>query len=291
VQTLAAPPLGWLVAFAALLGLCVGSFLNVVIHRLPRGESIVTPGSRCPGCGRPIRAWENIPVLSYLWLRGRCAGCGTRIAWRYPAIELLTGGLFAVLAARAGFSLLLPAWLAFAAALVAAAVIDFEHRIIPDEISVGGLVLALAVVPWLRSVAGEPYSAALLDACIGAALGGGLLWLVGFVHARVSAVAGRRFEHWPGEGESLPRPGSLDYWVWFPGVGFGDVKLLAMIGAVLGPEGVIETIVLASLAGLVLGLGFAAVTRRFSAPFGFGPAIAAGALCVLLWPGSLFRLL
>jgi len=111
-----------------------------------------------------------------------------------------------------------------------------------------------------------------------------LFWLVGFVHARISTALGRQFEHWPGEGERLPTPGSLDYWVWFPGVGFGDVKLLAMIGAVLGPFGVIETIVLASLAGLVFGLVALLVNRRWNAPFGFGPAIAAGALLALLVP-------
>ena len=100
----------------------------------------------------------------------------------------------------------------------------------------------------------------------------------------MSTALGREFEHWPGEGEPLPTPGTLDYWVWFPGVGFGDVKLLAMIGAVLGPWGVLQTIIAASLAGLALGLVWAAITRRFSAPFGFGPAIAAGALLVLLVP-------
>ena len=97
-------------------------------------------------------------------------------------------------------------------------------------------------------------------------------------------ATGRRFEHWPAPGEAPPRPASLDYWTWFLGVGFGDVKLLAMIGAVLGPVGAVETILVASLAGLVLGLGFAVATRHWNAPFGFGPAIAFGALVVLLAP-------
>jgi prepilin signal peptidase PulO-like enzyme (type II secretory pathway) len=116
-------------------------------------------------------------------------------------------------------------------------------------------------------------------------LGGGLFWLVGFVHARISAALGREFEHWPGQGQPLPAPRSLDYWIWFPGIGLGDVKLLAMIGAVLGPFGVLQTILAASLAGLVLGLAWAAVTRNFHTPFGFGPAIAAGALLVVLASG------
>jgi leader peptidase (prepilin peptidase)/N-methyltransferase len=275
-------------AFAGVFGLVVGSFLNVVVHRLPRGESIVRPGSHCPRCGRSILPWENVPVLSYLWLRGRCRGCGGRISLRYPAIELLTGGLFLAIVLRFGVSIMTPVWLAFAAALVAAAVIDFDHRIIPDEISLGGLLLALVCVPLARSTAAMSLADALLHSAAGALLGGGVLWVVGFVHARVAVAAGRRFEHWPGEDEAPPGPGSLDYWVWFPGIGFGDVKLLAMIGAVLGPFGVLETLLAASLVGLVFGLAWAAVTRSWAAPFGFGPALASGALFVMLFPRGLF---
>jgi leader peptidase (prepilin peptidase)/N-methyltransferase len=285
---LATPPAGLLVLGSGALGLVIGSFLNVVIHRLPRGESVVRPGSRCPGCGRAIRPWENVPLLSWLWLRGRCRGCRARISWRYPAVELLTGLLFAAIALRYGATAMTPVWFAFAAALLAAAVIDIDHRIIPDEISLGGLALAVLVVPWVESLSGASLAGRLLHSAAGALLGGGVLWLVGFVHARISVASGRRFEHWPGEGEALPRPGSLDYWIWFPGIGFGDVKLLAMIGAVLGPFGVLETILAASVAGLALGLGWALVHRRWNAPFGFGPAIAAGALFVVLVPIRLF---
>lgn len=288
MDPLAALPTGWLVALAGVLGLIVGSFLNVVIHRLPRGESVVWPGSHCPHCQRAIRPWENLPVLSFLALRGRCHGCGARIALRYPAVELLTGALFAAIACRYGVVPMTPVWLVFSAALVAAAAIDFDHRIIPDEISLGGLVLALACVPLAQILSGVALSSALMRSAAGALLGGGLLWLVGFAHARLAVATGRRFEHWPGEGEAPPRPGSLDYWTWFPGVGFGDVKLLAMIGAVLGPLGVLQTILLASLAGLVFGLVWAAIHRSLRAPFGFGPAIAVGALAVVLLPLRLF---
>ena len=270
---------------ALLLGLAVGSFLNVVIHRLPRAESIVFPGSHCPACGAPLRWFDNVPLLSYLWLRGRCRSCRAAISLRYPAIELVTGTLFAVIALRYGADPMTPVWWAFAAALVAAAAIDFDHRIIPDEISLGGLVVALLLVPLVRTASGADFPAALASSALGAVLGGGLFWLVGFVHARISTALGREFEHWPGEGQSLPMPRSLDYWIWFPGIGFGDVKLLAMIGAVLGPFGVLQTILAASLAGLVLGLVWAAVTRNFQTPFGFGPAIAAGALLVVLVSG------
>ena len=273
---------------ALALGLVVGSFLNVVIHRLPRGESLVRPGSHCPHCDHPVAPWDNVPVLSYLWLRGRCRHCRGRISWRYPAIELLTGVLFASVALRYGATALTPVLLAFTAALIASAAIDFDHRIIPDEISVGGLLLAVIVVPAVHAVAGAPLAGAMLRSGAGALLGGGLLWVVGFAHARVSTAMGRRFDHWPGEGEALPSPGSLDYWVWFPGVGFGDVKLLAMIGAVVGPVGVLETLFAASLAGLVLGVAWALVTWRWNAPFGFGPAIAVGALVVILVPHDPF---
>jgi leader peptidase (prepilin peptidase)/N-methyltransferase len=277
-------PPGVFAGFAFVFGLIVGSFLNVVIHRLPRGESLVSPRSRCPHCQHAISALENIPVLSYVFLRGRCRGCGAGISLRYPAVELLTGCVFAGIALRYGADPMTPVWCVFAAALIAASIIDIDHRIIPDEISLGGLVVGLIIVPAVRMFAGEPLGAAIAWSLAGAGLGGGLLWLVGFVHARVAVAMGREFEHWPGEGEAIPKPSSLDYWVWFPGLGFGDVKLLAMIGAVIGPIGVLETILVASIAGLVGGLIWAAVTRSWSTPFGFGPAIAVGALLVLLIP-------
>ena len=280
-------PAGALLGVAFALGLVVGSFLNVVIHRLPRGESIVRPGSHCPACGHRIAFFENVPVLSYLWLRGRCRGCGALISPRYPLVELLTGGVFALLVAVQGLSWMTPLWLLFAAALIAVAAIDFDHRVIPDRISLGGLAVGLTAVPALRWVDGSAYLAALLESGVGALLGGGLLWAVGFAHARVSTALGRSFEHWPGEGEALPRPGTLDYWVWFPGLGFGDVKLLAMIGAFVGPYGVVETILAAALVGLVLGLAWVAVERSWSTPFGFGPAIAIGAIAVLVSPAHL----
>jgi len=280
---------GLLLGFACALGLAVGSFLNVVIHRVPRGESVVRPGSRCPRCETPIAGYDNVPVLSYLWLRGRCRHCGSRISWRYPAFELATGALFAAIAWRYGPTLEALLFMGFGAALVAAAAIDFEHQIIPDEISLGGLAAGLLLLPGLAWLAGGSPLAALGEALLGALLGGGSLWAVGFAHARISAALGRSFEHWPGEGEALPRPGSLDYWTWFPGLGFGDVKLLAMIGVWLGVVGVVQTILAAALAGLALGLGWVVVRRRFDAPFGFAPAIALGALLVVLFPGPWLR--
>jgi leader peptidase (prepilin peptidase)/N-methyltransferase len=269
---------------ALVAGLLVGSFLNVVIHRLPLEQSVVSPPSHCPGCQTPIRPWDNVPLLSYLWLRGRCRHCGVRISIRYPAIELTTGLVFGAIALRFGASGWTLAYCVFAAALVVAAMIDHDHQIIPDSISLGGLAVALCVIPAISTHEGASYAEALLRSLLGAAIGGGLLWLVAFLHARISVALGRHFEHWPGEGESLPTPREADYWLWFPGLGLGDVKLLAMIGAVVGPVGVLDTILASSLVGLLLGAVQALAGGALGRPFGFAPAIAVGTLATLFLP-------
>ncbi len=275
-------PQGFLLVVAGVFGLVVGSFLNVVIHRLPRDESLVHPGSHCPRCGRAVRPWENVPVLSYLLLRGRCAGCRGSISWRYPAVELATALLFVGVAWRHGPGVQLTLWCAFAAALFTAAVIDFELRIVRAAQTLGGLGEGLLAVPLVSWLDGLPWWPVLAESLLGAVTGGGSLWIIGFLHARLSATLGRRFEHWPED--DYPRPTEADYWLWFPGMGLGDVKLLAMIGVFLGPAGVLETLCIASLAGLVLGMVLATLARSFSQPFGFGPALALGAICVLMSP-------
>ncbi len=275
---------GGIAAAAGCFGLLVGSFLNVVVHRVPNGESIVFPASRCPRCETKIRPWDNVPVLSYLWLRGHCRDCRSPIALRYPAVELLTGLIFAAIAWRfgpTGWSVL---YCAFAAALLAAALIDHDHRIIPDSISLGGLAAALVLVPAMHAVSGDSFREAFLRSLAGACVGAGLLWLVAFLHARISVAIGREFEHWPGEGESLPRPNEADYWLWFPGLGLGDVKLLGMIGAVVGPAGVLDTILASSIVGLVFGGAQALARGALGRPFGFAPAIAVGAVAMLFLP-------
>jgi leader peptidase (prepilin peptidase)/N-methyltransferase len=274
-------------ACALAFGMVVGSFLNVVIYRLPIGLSVVHPGSRCPGCETPIGPIDNVPVLSWLFLRGRCRHCAMRISARYPAVEMLTGLLFVLMLWRFGPTLEALLFMLFAAGLVVAAGVDIDHQIIPDEVSLGGLVLGLAAMPVVRAAGGVPYAEAFVQSAVGALLGGGCLWVVAFVHARISVLAGREFAHWPGEGEAIPKPSEADYWLWFPGLGLGDVKLLAMIGAFMGPWGVLDTIVSASLIGLVLGVGWALATKSWNSPFGFGPAIAAGAVLSLVVPAHL----
>ncbi len=275
---------GALLPIALLFGLLVGSFLNVVIHRVPLGQSIVSPPSHCPGCDTQIKPWDNIPVLSYLFLRGRCRSCSTSISLRYPAVEAVTGLLFAAIAWRFGPTVWTTVYCLFAAALVAAAMIDHDHQIIPDSISLGGLAVALVVVPGVTAWCGGSFVEALVRAGTGAAIGAGVLWLVAFLHARFSVAMGRTFEHWPGEGEDLPKPGEADYWLWFPGLGLGDVKLLGMIGAVVGPLGVLDTILASSLVGLVLGGAQALSRGALGRPFGFAPAIAVGTVAILFLP-------
>ncbi len=269
---------------ALVFGLLVGSFLNVVIHRVPLGLSVAFPPSHCPACQTQIKSWDNIPVISYLWLRGRCRYCAGSISLRYPAVELVTGLLFVAVAWRFGPTWWTPIHCLFVAALVAAAMIDFDHQIIPDSISLGGLVVAILVIPAANAWYGMPYVEALIRSAAGAMVGAGVLWLVAFIHARICVALGRQFDHWPGEGEALPRPTEADYWLWFPGLGLGDVKLLGMIGAVVGAVGVLDTIVASSLIGLVLGGVQASARGALGEPFGFAPAIALGAIASLFLP-------
>lgn len=278
----------WLGGMGFLFGALVGSFLNVVIYRLPLEESVVFPPSHCPGCDAKILPWDNIPIISYLLLGAKCRHCKTHISLRYPAVELLTAVVFAAIALRFGPSLETVIFCIFAAGLIVAGLVDVDHQIIPDEVSLGGLVMGLVAVPLWMIYSGDPVRVAITHSFVGALLGGGMLWIVGFAHARFCVAMGREFDHWPGEGEPIPRPMDVDYWVWFPGMGFGDVKLLAMIGAFVGPVGVVTTVLLASVLGLLLGVAWAVATRSWNSPFGFGPAIAGAALLSLFLPDPLF---
>ena len=240
-------------AAAFLVGLALGSFLNVVIARLPKGESIVKPPSRCPRCKHRIAPYDNIPVLSYFLLRGKCRHCRKKIHWRYPVVELTAGVLLAVLATRVEHPALLVPDAAFLLALLAIAWIDLDTRTIPDVVTIPGVGLGLAA-----SLFGPP---GFVGALIGAAAGSVSLWLVGWAYEKATGV---------------------------PGMGGGDVKLAAMMGAFLGAGGVFGAIFLASLAGSIFGAALIAKGRggrRTAIPF--GTFLAPAAVVLLLFGDTL----
>lgn len=232
-------------ALLGAFGLIVGSFLNVCIHRLPRNESLVWPGSHCPSCGKPIRWFDNVPVLSYALLAGRCRQCRTRIPLKYPLVELATLGLFLAHYWALGWQPLLAVRLLFSAALVVLFVIDLEHQILPNRITLPGVAAGL-----LASVFFEP---GWRDSLLGILLGGGLLLAIAEAYFRV-----RREE----------------------GLGLGDVKMLAMVGAFLGWPQVLVTLVLSSVAGSLVGIALVVAgrgTMKYALPYGTFLALGAAA--------------
>lgn len=233
---------------AGLFGLVIGSFLNVCIYRLPRGTSVVFPPSACGSCGRELRWFENIPVLSWVVLAGKCAGCKAPIPLRYPLVELATGALFVATAAVTPVGALLAARLLFGCALIVLFAIDLEHQLLPNAITLPGIVIGLAF-----ALAGPP---GWRSAVIGALAGGGVLYGI---------AAGYYF---------LRRE---------DGLGMGDVKMLAMIGAFLGWQQMLLTLVLASFSGALVGLALIALQRgtmKYALPF--GTFLAVGALAAML---------
>ncbi|MDX1698803.1 MAG: A24 family peptidase [Thiohalobacterales bacterium] len=269
----------FLLAATGMLGLVVGSFLNVVIYRLPlimertwlrelqehRGDdttadsgetayNLITPASSCPQCGHRITALENIPVISYLFLRGRCAGCGVRIPLRYPVVETVTAVLSIIVALRFGFSVQTLAALAFTWALVPLFMIDFDHQLLPDSITLpllwGGLLLSLPGV-FTDST----------SSIIGAAAGYMSLWSI--YHA-FRLLTGKE------------------------GMGYGDFKLLGAIGAWVGWQGLPVVVLFSSLVGAIIGIGLTLLRGRdHTQPMPFGPFLAAAGWLTLLWGGDI----
>lgn len=254
--------------YAVLFGLILGSFFNVLIWRLPRGESIVTPRSRCPGCGRPIRAIENIPIISYLALRGRCAGCAATISIRYPIVEAITGAL----ALGAWLAVLEPAiaaqqpWWSIAHRAVQVAVlllmvpvtfIDIDHYIIPNSFTIPGLAIGAAL-------AFMPGDTTPLNMVLGVLAGGGTLWLFGKM------------------GEWIFRKEEA--------MGLGDVKMMAWVGALWGWEVALLSILFASFVGSVAGVAMmlGKVLRR-DHHIPFGPFLAGGLWIAVLWGEPIVR--
>ena len=240
-------------------GLIIGSFLNVVVARVPHGQSLIRPKSRCPLCQGRIRWWDNIPVLSYLFLRGKCRNCHGTISLRYPVIELLTAFLFLATCVRFGWNVLLflRDW-PFVSILMAITFIDLEHRIIPDVLSLGGLVLGLATswavpeVGWISSFSG-------------AALGFCVFYFFAWGYQKLTGRAG---------------------------LGGGDIKLLAMLGAFLGPTGVLTAVLVSSVFGSFAGVGWALATGKknvLSIAIPYGPFLVVGGLFYyllgdMIWP-------
>jgi len=230
-------------AVAAAFGAIIGSFLNVCIHRLPRGESVVWPASRCPKCARELAWYENIPVASYLALRGRCRGCHAPISIRYPIIEAVTACAFAGSIWLYGPTVLGASRIVFACILIVLFAVDLEHHLLPNVITLPGIAVGFAF-----SFFADP---GWLDSLIGIVAGGGLLFAIAEVYYRV------RHEE---------------------GLGMGDVKMLAMVGAFLGWKLTLITLMMASFAGSIVGLALVARgrgTMKYALPFGTFLALGA----------------
>jgi leader peptidase (prepilin peptidase)/N-methyltransferase len=251
----AAWPVWPVYALSAAIGAIIGSFLNVCIYRIPREISVVTPPSACPHCGHRIAAYDNVPVLGWLWLGGRCRTCRAPISRRYPVVEAVTALMFLGLTVRCGLTAQLAPALIFGGAMIVVTLIDYDQRIIPDVITIPGTVLGV-LASFLTPVT-------LLEAVVGAGLGFALLWGIAWGYRRATGV---------------------------DGMGGGDVKLAALLGAFLGWKGLLLTIFLASFAGTIVGIALMAARRggrRTALPF--GTFLAPVGIAVYIWGPDLIR--
>jgi len=233
-----------------IMGTCIGSFLNVCICRIPESRSIVSPGSACPRCNTPIKFYDNIPILSYFLLLGKCRTCSEPISIRYPLVELLTGLLALASVIRLGLSIDFLIYFIFISTLVVITFIDLDHQIIPDIISLPGIPIGLLASVVLASVNFK-------DALIGALIGGSSLFLVAWGYHFITGKEG---------------------------MGGGDIKLLAMIGAFIGWQGVFFTIFMASATGSLIGtvlILFSQKDLKFAVPF--GPFLSIGAIAYIFF--------
>lgn len=265
---------------AGIFGAIIGSFLNVVIHRVPNEESIVFPNSRCPSCGAAIAFYDNIPVISWVLLRAKCRGCKQPISFRYPAVELLTAAIFVVVAWHDGLSVALAFDLVFVSALVALMFIDAAYQILPDVITLPGVAFAVVARIAIPLITGKPHFddlpslaggafaelplwvASLLGAVIGGLVGGGFLWLMGWAWERLRKIEA---------------------------MGLGDVKMMFMVGAYLGWRLTILTMFLGVLSGSLIGIGLMVFERRFDSKkvLPFGVFLGIGAIAALLFGSPL----
>jgi leader peptidase (prepilin peptidase)/N-methyltransferase len=244
--------------FAFIFGAVVGSFLNVCIFRLPTHVSIVQPLSQCPHCQHAIRFYDNIPLISFIVLRGKCRDCGGKISWRYPLVELLTALLSLFLFLKFGLTLIFLIFFIFTAVLIVITFIDLDHQIIPDVLTLPGIpvffLLAIFVVkiPWL-------------EALIGLLIGGGVLFAIAFVYELITKREG---------------------------MGGGDIKLLAMIGGFLGWKSLIFVLLVSSFTGAIVGITAMIIKKqdmKYAVPF--GPFLSLAAIAYIFWGDAFMRLL
>ena len=249
-----------------LFGLVIGSFLNVCIVRLPRGRSIANPASHCPRCRTPIRFYDNIPIISFLLLRGKCRSCGEPISWRYPIVELLNGILYLWIVNEFGLSGEAVLLMAFCSSLIVITFIDFDHQIIPDVITIPGMLIGLLLAPFFMCPLTDqlpfhidrllphagPYLVAFMNSLIGLVLGGGPLLAIGWIWEKLRHIEA---------------------------MGGGDVKLMGMVGSFLGWKCALLTIMLGAVVGSVVGILLILLKQhKMEKVIPFGPFLALGAV-------------
>lgn len=264
--------LGKIIVFIS--GSIVGSFLNVCIHRMPLEESVVWPRSHCPHCKKRIPGYDNIPFLSYIMLGGKCRFCRKKISLRYPLVELLTAAMFVVLFMRYGLTYDFFFYTVLVCGLIIATFVDIKHRIIPDEVSVGGMIIGfiLSAVRGFHMQA-KPFSfQPMINSFLGIIIGGGIIYLTGLLFDLVYFKLLKK-PAIQGETESM---------------GGGDVKLLAMIGAFLGWQNALLAFFIAPLFGVIVGVANLLIKKDHTIPY--GPFLALGALIALFWSDKILRL-
>lgn len=260
--------------FIFIFGSLVGSFLNVCIYRMPREESIVKPRSYCPQCKKPIRGYDNIPFLSYILLRGKCRFCRQPISPGYFLIELITAAAFLLFYLKYGPGFNFIVYTVFACLLIVATFVDIAHRIIPDEVSLGGIVIGLIfslLRPYLAPAA--YYRLPIWDSLLGVLAGAGIIFFTGKIF---DLFYFKLLKKGPVDGET-------------ESMGGGDVKLLGMIGAFLGWQAALLTFFLAPFFGAVLGIANLILKKQHTIPY--GPFLSLAALISLFWGPAILRLL
>ncbi len=258
-----------------IFGSIVGSFLNVCIHRMPKSESVVWPRSHCPKCRKRIPGYDNIPFVSFIWLRGRCRFCKEKISWRYPLVELLTAFLMVALFNRFGLSYNFFLFMVMFWGLIIATFVDIPHRIIPDEVSVGGMIIGFIMVSITGFTFG-PFNFSfipMLRSLLGIIIGGGIIYLTGAIFDLIYFKLLKR-PAIGGETESM---------------GGGDVKLLAMIGAFMGWKTALLTFFLAPFLGIAFGIASLITKKDHTIPY--GPFLSLAALLSLFWGNRIIQLI